>query len=62
MNFEYYRPDLVDLSAIQSRDNVSNLREAFDLAEKHLSVPRLLEPEGERFDCECFSWCFLFFV
>ena len=62
MNFEYYRPDLVDLSAIQSRDNVSSLQEAFDLAEKHLSVPRLLEPEGERFDSKCFSWCFLFFV
>ena len=37
----------MDLSAVQSRDNVSNLEEAFDLAEKHLKVPRLLEPEGQ---------------
>ena len=37
----------MDLSAVQSRDGVGNLKEAFDLAEKHLSVPKLLEPEGE---------------
>lgn len=37
----------MDLGAVQSRDDVSNLQEAFDLAEKHLSVPKLLEPEGE---------------
>ncbi|KAJ7310734.1 Nesprin-1, partial [Desmophyllum pertusum] len=38
-------PDLGDLSAVQGRDDVTNLQEAFDLAEKHLNVPRLLEPE-----------------
>ena len=37
----------MDLSAVQSRDDVTNLQEAFDLAEKHLNVPKLLEPEGE---------------
>ena len=37
----------MDLSAVKSRDDVGNLKEAFDLAEKHLSVPKLLEPEGE---------------
>ena len=36
----------MDLSITESRDNVGNLKEAFDLAEKHLNVPRLLEPEG----------------
>lgn len=45
--FHFCRPELVDLSAVQSRDNVSNLEEAFNLAEKHLKVPRLLEPEGQ---------------
>ena len=43
----FSRPDLVDLSAVQSRDDVTNLQEAFDLAEKHLNVPKLLDPEGE---------------
>ena len=37
----------MDLSVVKSRDDVGNLNEAFDLAEKHLSVPRLLEPEGQ---------------
>ena len=38
----------MDLNAVQSRDDVSNLQEAFDLAEKHLNVPKLLEPEGDK--------------
>ena len=37
----------MDLSAVQSRDDATNLQEAFDLAEKHLNVPKLLEPEGD---------------
>lgn len=37
----------MDLSSVQSRDEVTNLKEAFDLAEKHLNVPKLLDPEGE---------------
>ena len=41
-----FRPDLVDLSALSTRDNERNLQEAFGIAEKHLNVPRLLEPEG----------------
>ena len=47
----------MDLGAVQSRDDVTNLQEAFDLAEKHLNVPKLLEPEGEEhfFDLESFQ-------
>lgn len=37
----------MDLSAVPSRDDVTNLQQAFDLAEKHLNVPKLLDPEGE---------------
>ena len=42
---------------MQSRDNTSNLKEAFDLAEEHLNVPRLLEPEGQftNFPCNSFQ-------
>lgn len=41
---------------MKSRDNTSNLKEAFDLAEKHLNVPRLLEPEGQFTNIPCNSF------
>lgn len=41
------RPQLVDLSLVQSRSNQENLEEAFHLAEQELHIPRLLEPQGE---------------
>lgn len=40
------RPDLVDLSRARTRSNRQNLEEAFSIAEKELSIPRLLEPDG----------------
>lgn len=40
------RPQLVDLSLVQSRSNQENLEEAFHLAERELHIPRLLEPQG----------------
>ncbi|XP_037606336.1 nesprin-2-like isoform X2 [Sebastes umbrosus] len=39
------RPQLADLSLVQSRSNQENLEEAFHLAERELHIPRLLEPE-----------------
>ncbi|KAM4521617.1 nesprin-2a isoform 3-T4 [Odontesthes bonariensis] len=39
------RPQLVDLSLVQSRSNRENLEEAFHLAERELHIPRLLEPQ-----------------
>ena len=42
----FSRPDLVDISEIEKRDNRTNLEAAFDLAEKHLSVPKLLDVDG----------------
>nr|XP_020459524.1 nesprin-1-like [Monopterus albus] len=39
------RPQLVDLSLVQSRSNQENLEEAFHLAERELHIPRLLEPQ-----------------
>ncbi|XP_063350729.1 nesprin-2 [Pelmatolapia mariae] len=38
------RPQLVNLSLVQSRSNQENLEEAFHLAEQELHIPRLLEP------------------
>ncbi|XP_067324598.1 nesprin-2 [Anolis sagrei] len=39
------RPGLVDVEKAKGRSNQENLKEAFDLAEKELNIPRLLEPE-----------------
>lgn len=40
-----HRPDLLDYSKL-SRDNpLYNLNLAFDIAEKHLDIPRMLDPE-----------------
>ncbi|XP_043537219.1 dystonin isoform X4 [Chiloscyllium plagiosum] len=39
-----YRPDLVDMSQVAVQSNVSNLEQAFGVAEK-LGVTRLLDPE-----------------
>ncbi|KAL7388816.1 hypothetical protein ABVT39_021245 [Epinephelus coioides] len=39
------RPQLADLSLVQSRSNEENLEEAFHLAERELHIPRLLEPQ-----------------
>ncbi|KAM3852614.1 nesprin-2 isoform 7-T7 [Vipera latastei] len=39
------RPGLVDVEKAKKRSNKENLREAFQIAEKELSIPRLLEPE-----------------
>ncbi|XP_026174095.1 nesprin-2a isoform X2 [Mastacembelus armatus] len=39
------RPQLVDLSLVQSKSNLENLEEAFYLAERDLHIPRLLEPQ-----------------
>ncbi|XP_016380976.1 nesprin-2-like [Sinocyclocheilus rhinocerous] len=39
------RPDLVDLSQVQTSSHRENLERAFHLAEKELRIPRLLEPE-----------------
>ncbi|XP_055088094.1 nesprin-2 isoform X2 [Periophthalmus magnuspinnatus] len=38
------RPELVDLTQVQTRTNLKNLEQAFELAERELRIPRLLEP------------------
>lgn len=40
-------PGLVDLSKATTRTNQQNLEEAFQIAEKMMHIPRLLEPRGE---------------
>jgi len=40
-----HRPDLVNFNNLDKDDNLGNLRSAFDIAEKHLGIPRLLDAE-----------------
>lgn len=40
------RPELVDMSRLPQQPNRVNLEQAFDKAEKHLGIPRLLDAEG----------------
>jgi actinin alpha len=38
-----YRPDLIDFSSLSGADKAKNLQLAFDVAEKHLDIPQLLD-------------------
>jgi len=40
-----HRPDLLDFEPLDKNDNAKNLELAFDVAEKHLNIPRLLDVE-----------------
>ena len=41
----YHRPDLFDYNALREEDVIDNLNHAFDVAERELGVPRLLDAE-----------------
>lgn len=43
-------PSLVDMAVVRQQTPRQNLEQAFYLAQKHLDIPRLLEPEDV--DCE----------
>ena len=39
-------PELVDFDSLSADRPLENLKNAFDVAEKHLGLSRLLDPEG----------------
>lgn len=41
-----HRPDLIDYNSLRPGQHVTNLNHAFDVAEKVLGLPRLLDAEG----------------
>lgn len=42
-----YRPDLIDFDKLKKSNVHYNLQNAFNLAEQHLGLTKLLDPEGE---------------
>lgn len=42
-----HRPDLIDYSKLSREDPVGNLNLAFDVAEQHLNIPKMLDAEGK---------------
>ncbi|CAJ0582161.1 unnamed protein product, partial [Mesorhabditis spiculigera] len=44
-----HRPDLLDYSQLHKGDPIHNLNLAFDIAEKHLDIPRMLDAEDLAF-------------
>ncbi|ESO04015.1 hypothetical protein HELRODRAFT_187038 [Helobdella robusta] len=41
-----HRPDLIDYNKLSKDNPLANLNLAFDVAEKHLDIPRMLDAEG----------------
>lgn len=44
-----HRPDLIDYNKLSKDNPLENLNTAFDVAEKYLDIPRMLDPDGENF-------------
>ncbi|XKL66158.1 hypothetical protein PGB90_009578 [Kerria lacca] len=49
-----HRPDLIDYHKLSKDNPLQNLNTAFDVAEKYLDIPRMLDPEGEAYRRK---WC-----
>lgn len=46
-HFSFKNLDLIDYSRLSKDNPMENLNTAFDIAEKYLDIPRMLDPEGE---------------
>lgn len=47
-----YRPDLIDFDKLKKSNAHYNLQNAFNLAEQHLGLTKLLDPEGKDPRCK----------
>lgn len=41
-----FRPDLINFDRLDPADHIGNLNNAFDIADKHLGIPKILDAEG----------------
>jgi actinin alpha len=48
-----HRPDLIDYNKLSKDNPLENLNTAFDVAEKYLDIPRMLDPDGRFFRPSC---------
>ena len=46
LNSYTYRSDLIDFESLEAENITDNLNNAFDVAEKQLGIPKLLDTEG----------------
>ena len=46
-----HRPDLIDYEQLKSTQPITNLNNAFDVAERELGIARLLDAEGNDDQC-----------
>lgn len=44
-----HRPDLIDYNKLSKDNPAENLNTAFDVAEKYLDIPRMLDPDGTEY-------------
>ncbi|MCJ8750392.1 hypothetical protein PDJAM_G00263940 [Pangasius djambal] len=42
-----HRPELIDYGKLRKDDPMTNLNTAFDVAEKYLDIPKMLDAEGK---------------
>lgn len=49
----FFRPDLIDFESLKKSNALYNLQNAFNVAEQHLGLTKLLDPEGLDL------WCYL---
>lgn len=55
------RPDLIEFHKLTRSNATHNLQQAFNVAEHHLGLTKLLDPEGEEDALNTVSWKILSF-
>ena len=45
-SFILARPDLIDYDKLDPADHIGNLNNAFDVADRELGIPKILDAEG----------------
>lgn len=57
LTYNYFFVDLIDYSRLSKDNPLENLNTAFDVAEKYLDIPRMLDPDGKIFYKKNTTFC-----